>query len=106
LLGCFGVHRRNQGMAAMNQPRARKTVKLSESVSRQLCLYAIGATAAGVGVLAFAQSAEAEIVYMPAHRVIGPNKMYRLDLNHDGITDFTLNNYGGWRVAHSLTRTL
>jgi hypothetical protein len=29
---------------------------------------------------------------MPAHRVIGPDSSYLLDLNHDGITDFTITN--------------
>jgi hypothetical protein len=41
-------------------------------------------------MLAFAQPAEAKIVYTPAHRVIGPGHGYNLDLNHDGITDFNL----------------
>jgi hypothetical protein len=41
-------------------------------------------------VLALAQPAEGRIVYHHAHRVIGPNGKYSLDLNHDGITDFTL----------------
>lgn len=72
-------------------PRTRRTpVNLSESISRQLNMYAIAAGAAGVGMLALAQPAEGKIVYHQAHRVIGPNSKYKLDLNHDGITDFTL----------------
>jgi hypothetical protein len=39
-----------------------------------------------------AQSVEAKIVYTPAHRVIGPDSKYLLDLNHDGIPDFTITN--------------
>jgi hypothetical protein len=64
--------------------------KLSESLNHQLISYALAAGAAGVGALALSQSAEAKIVYTPVHRVIGPHSSYRLDLNHDGITDFTL----------------
>jgi hypothetical protein len=52
-------------------------------------MYALVASAAGVGVLALAQSSEAKIVYTKAHhRLYPPNSHYRLDLNHDGITDF------------------
>jgi hypothetical protein len=72
----------------------RKTADLSESIHQQLNLYALAASAAGVAVLALAQPVEAKIVYTPAHRIIGPDSRYLLDLNHDGITDFTItNNY-------------
>jgi hypothetical protein len=49
----------------------------------------MAATAAGMGALASAPSAEAKIVYTPAHEKISEN-MVSLDLNHDGVTDFTL----------------
>lgn len=39
-----------------------------------------------------AHPAEAKIVYTPAHRVLGPQSSYRLDLNHDKKIDFTLKN--------------
>jgi hypothetical protein len=39
-----------------------------------------------------AQPAQAEIVYTPANVTIGPNQSYALDLNHDGIIDFTIMN--------------
>ncbi len=67
--------------------RPRKTADLSESVHKQLNMYALAAGAAGVGVLALAQPSEAKIVYTPANVGCGPCK---LDLNHDGITDFTI----------------
>jgi hypothetical protein len=57
---------------------------------RQLNLYALAATAAGVGMLALAQPARSEIIYTKAHRQIGPNTTLQLDLNHDGIADFAL----------------
>ena len=70
----------------------RKTANLSESVHHQLSVYALAAGAAGVGMLALAQPAEAEIVYTKTHRVIRVNSEFNLDLNHDGITDLTFEN--------------
>ena len=54
-------------------------------------MYALAASAAGVSALALAGSAEAKIVYTPAHVVLGPRSSseYHLDLNHDGVKDFT-----------------
>jgi hypothetical protein len=43
-------------------------------------------------MLALAQPAEAKIVYHHSHRVIGPGQHYAIDLNRDGVTDFTLRN--------------
>jgi hypothetical protein len=63
--------------------------QLSESLHQRLNAYTLAASAAGVGVLALAQPAEAKIIYTPTHQVIKPNSMYNvLDLNKDGITDF------------------
>jgi len=61
---------------------------LSESVQQRLNGYAVAAAAAGVGLLALSSPCEAEIIYTPAHTGIG--SFYSLDLNHDGISDFTL----------------
>jgi hypothetical protein len=73
----------------MKRP-ARVPSQLSESLHKRLNAYALAASAAGVGVLAMAQPAEARIVYTKTHKPIlgqgqGP---LMLDLNHDGITDF------------------
>jgi len=62
--------------------RPRTPSGLSDSVHRQLNMYALAASAAGVGVVALSQPAEAKIVYTPANRVIGPNQKYDLALNH------------------------
>jgi|SRR5580704_200804 hypothetical protein len=70
----------------------RTVSKLSDSVHRRLSMYAVAASAAGVGVLALASPAEAKIVYTRAHHVIGTGSSYNLDLNHDGTDDFTLRN--------------
>ena len=70
--------------------RSRKTAKLSTSLSHNLNMYALSASAAGVGVLALASPAEGKIVYTPAHKSIIPNHTIPLDLNHDGIIDFAI----------------
>jgi hypothetical protein len=41
-----------------------------------------------------AQPAEAEIVYTKAHVHIGTHGVYKLDLNHDGIVDFRIQEVG------------
>jgi hypothetical protein len=69
---------------------SRTPATLSDSVHQQLNMYALAASAAGVGVLALAAPAEARIVYTPTHHVIAEGGHYRLDVNHDGITDFSL----------------
>jgi hypothetical protein len=68
--------------------RPRKSANLTDSVQQQLNKYALAAGAAGVGVLAFAHSAEAKVVYTPADTNITPDHTIPLDLNHDGIVDF------------------
>jgi len=73
-------------------PPTRAIATLSESTHRRLNKYTLAASAAGVGVLALARSAEAKIVYTPAHINIAPNHSILLDLNHDGKTDFFLRN--------------
>jgi hypothetical protein len=77
-----------------HSPRRRETpAALPESLHQRLNSYALAASVTGVGMLALARSAEATIVYTPAHRVINPHDSFRLDLNHDGVTDFTFKNY-------------
>jgi hypothetical protein len=68
--------------------RPRKTTNLSGSAHQQLNMYALAASAAGVSVLALANTAQAKIVYTPSHVVLGVP--FKLDLNGDGITDFYL----------------
>ncbi len=73
---------------------SRKPSKLSESTQRHLNAYAIAASAAGVGMLALAQPAEAKIIYTKTHKVIGSNGTYNLDVNHDGTVDFIIREWG------------
>jgi len=85
------------------KPSARVPSQLSESLHRRLSAYALAASAAGVGVLALTQSAEAKIVYTPAHKKVLTNGGPAfLDLNHDGVNDFYLTNMLGGRSTTQL----
>jgi hypothetical protein len=77
---------------SMNRSSRNRTTpfRLSQSTQRLLNSYTVAASAAGVGALALTLPAEAKIVYTAAHHVIVRGGTYKLDLNHDGITDFTL----------------
>jgi hypothetical protein len=72
--------------------RLRTIANLPQPIRQQVHLYAVAASAAGVGILALAEPADAEIVYTPTHLTIAPNRTFALDLNHDGIVDFTIQN--------------
>jgi hypothetical protein len=74
-------------------PLHRKTANLSASTNHQLQMYALVTSAAGVAMLASAQSAEAKIIYTPANvRIVANAGLVRIDFNHDGIADFALSN--------------
>ncbi len=70
--------------------RPERLRSLSQLLNRRLVSYATAATAAGAGLLGLARPAEAQIVYTPAHVVIGFQGSYALDLTNDGTTDFIL----------------
>jgi hypothetical protein len=73
---------------------ARVPSQLSESLHKQLNAYALAASAAGVGVLAFAQPAEARIVYKPAHKHVFANSgVWAFDINGDGTPDFNFDTF-------------
>lgn len=74
------------------KPSCKTLSSLSDSFHQRLNMYAVAASAAGVGVLALTQPAEAKIVYTPTHHVIGKKARYQVDLNHDKLGDFTLVN--------------
>jgi hypothetical protein len=86
----------------MRRPsRPRETANLSDSVHRQLNLYAIGATVAGMGILASVEPAEAKVVYTPADLGILFGEQVPLDINKDGVFDFSFNDYGSFSQNHS-----
>jgi hypothetical protein len=74
--------------ASSNRGTERVASRLSANLDKNLVAYAMAAGAAGVGLLALAQPADAKIVYTPAHRNIGAKTF--IDLNHDGISDFKI----------------
>jgi hypothetical protein len=65
----------------------RKTVNLSQSFPRHLNICAIAAVVAVASVLGVTKRSEAKIVYTPVNVQLSK---YSLDVNNDGITDFTL----------------
>jgi hypothetical protein len=82
---------------------AKKASNLCQAIHRHLSVYAGAAVVALVSVLALTQPSEAEIVYTPANVVVSCGHVlamhhppvacfghYNLDLNHDGVTDFTI----------------
>src|SRR5579864_1476097 len=75
----------------MKRP-ARVPAQLSESLHKRLSAYALAASAAGVGVLALAQSTEARIVYTTAH--VDCSDFCYVNLNHDGQVDLSVHGGG------------
>jgi hypothetical protein len=69
---------------------SRKPSNLSISLQRHLNAYALAASAAGVGVLALAQPAEAKIISTPTHRHIWYGHPALIEFNHRGVVDFTI----------------
>jgi len=69
--------------------QTKKLCRLSDFEHR-LSMYALAASAAGVGVLALTRPMEGKIIYTTANKSIGPRTTLHLDLNHDGIIDFDL----------------
>jgi hypothetical protein len=75
---------------SLSSPRSQTIPQTCDPLTEHLNWYSLASCAAGVSLLAMASPAEGEIVYTPAHVVIGNNGTYNLDLNNDGITDFTI----------------
>jgi hypothetical protein len=82
-----------------NTSRFRQKVRIDAKLDKNLAAYMAAAAAAGVSLLA-TQSAEAKIVYTPAHTTIAPRSSVPLDLNHDGVNDFVLSNWQYGQVSH------
>jgi hypothetical protein len=68
-----------------NSLRPKSSVTLN--LEKKLTAYIAAASAAGVGMAALTPSAEAKVVYTPTNTVI--NAATAIDLNHDGIADFS-----------------
>jgi hypothetical protein len=86
-----------------NRSRKKQTLaRLSAKLEKNLWTYAAAASAAGVGILASPQAAEAKIVYTPVNATLHVG--YAIDLNHDGIVDFNVIPWGSASVAGSTQR--
>jgi hypothetical protein len=68
---------------------SRSSTRLNAKLDGKLLAYA---AATGGSLLGLTSTSEAKIVYTPTHQIISPRTSLKLDLNGDGITDFTLNN--------------
>ena len=69
---------------------SRPVRQLSDALHHQLNMYALAATAAGVSLLAWPQSAEGKIVYTAVNVTLKDGQPFSLDLNRDGKVDFVL----------------
>jgi len=98
-----------------SRPPARRISILSQSLQKQMNMYVLAGSAAGVSALALAQPAGAKIVYTPAHRQLSPQHRLDIDLNNDGIVDFGIADFfscctdtrgtlvvGGYRTRNGL----
>ncbi len=66
---------------------ARTLFPLAEPLHQRLTVYALAASAAGVGILALTQSADAKIIYTPKQLKLTSGKTF-IDINNDGTNDF------------------
>jgi hypothetical protein len=73
-----------------SSPSARPKLQANSHLEKNLLAYVTVATAAGVAMMAAAPPAAAEVVYTRRHVTIGADSTYALDINHDGVADFTL----------------
>jgi hypothetical protein len=79
--------------AMVSTSRKRSKTNLNAGLERDLLLYTTAAGAACAGLFACAIPAQGEIVYTATNTVIPARHKLAIDLNHDGITDFTVSNY-------------
>jgi hypothetical protein len=80
----------------------RAAVKLKGNLEKRLAAYALAAGAAGVGVLASAPQAEAQVVFTNTWIPITPGtSTTNIDLNNDGVVDFVLSATNTFRTWSS-----
>ncbi len=75
-------------------PARSASALLPATLDHRMKLYSTAAAAAGVSMLALAQPAEAKVVYTPVNINIAGKLPYALDVNGDGIPDFTFTTFG------------
>jgi hypothetical protein len=86
-------------MSVQSEPsQSRTAARVNAKLDKHLSAYVTAASAAGVGILALAQPAEARIVYTPTNTLVKDS--VSIDLNQDGIADFAVGHFPGY--SHSL----
>lgn len=69
----------------------REPARLARKLDNNLVTYALAASAAGVGMMALTQGAEAKVIATPANIVVPINGgLIQFDINGDGVPDFGL----------------
>jgi hypothetical protein len=76
----------------VSKSTSRMSTPLEKNIQRNLALYSIAASAAGVSLIALAPPAEGEVVFTSTHQIIDRRQDLAIDVNHDGITDITIDN--------------
>jgi hypothetical protein len=78
--------------------RLKRNAPIPESLNYRLNLYALAAGAAGVSLFAMAQPAEAEVIFVQTHAIIGRNSQYLLEFapNHGPALDFFNQEKSSW----------
>jgi hypothetical protein len=74
-------------------------MEVTDSVHKQMNIFAIAA-AAIVTVLALASPAQAKIVYTEVNISLDVNSSHNIDLNGDGVTDFTISTFFNRSSCH------
>jgi hypothetical protein len=85
------MKRVTHGKTAKRKIAKGKTAKLSSLLNDRLHLYSLAASATGLSLLALSTPAQAEVIFTPTNVTL-TNGQLPIDLNHDGASDFTLNN--------------
>lgn len=65
-------------------------MRINSNLDKNLLTYMAAASAAGVGLIAATQPAEAKVIYTAVNVTLSHNSSYNIDLNNDGVTDFEL----------------
>lgn len=78
----------------------RVSARLTPTLEKKLFTYAAAASAAGVGMLASPPAADAKVIYTPVNTAIESG--FALDLNQDGLLDYSIVHGGGASIGGSL----
>jgi hypothetical protein len=69
--------------------KSEEATRIDSALEKKLLGYAAMAAASGVAVLALSHNSEAKIIYTATHQKIPLNTPFYLDVNGDGVADFS-----------------